>query len=86
MPKPLSFSEGKRPRGNPNWGKPLPAVPALLTEFEVEAERLRLGSSEYVASAELKRWCDRNRNRVYVPEWLLREWGMQVETTSSGAA
>lgn len=27
----------------------------------------------------LKRWCYRNRNRVYFPEWLLAEWGMQVE-------
>lgn len=86
MLKPLAPFEGKRPRGNPNWGKPLPAVPALLTQFETEVERLRLGSSQYVESAELKRWCDRNRNRVYVPEWLLKEWGMQVETSFSGAA
>lgn len=86
MPKPLAPPKGIRPRGNPNWGKPLPAIPALLTEFEIEVERLRLRSSQYVASAELKRWCDRNRNRVYVPEWLLKEWGMHVETTFSNAA
>ena len=28
----------------------------------------------------------RNRNRVYVPEWLLKEWGMQVEMNFSEAA
>ena len=86
MPKPFTLPEGKRPRGNPNWGKPLPHLPALPTEFEIEARRLGLSKSEYVESAALKRWCDRNRNRVYVPEWLLGEWGMHVETNYSGAA
>ena len=47
----------------------------------MEVVRLRLTMSDYVASPELKRWCDRHRNRVYVPEWLLREWGMQVESS-----
>ena len=86
MEKPLGPPEGKRSRGNPNWGKPLPPIPALLTEFEIEVERLRLGRSQFVASAGLKRWCGRNRNRVYAPEWLLAEWGMQVETNFSSAA
>jgi hypothetical protein len=86
MLKPAAPFHGKRPRGNPNWGKPLPAVPSLPTEFETEVERLRLRSTQYVASAELKRWCGHNRNRVYVPEWLLKEWGMLVETNFSGAA
>jgi hypothetical protein len=86
MAKPLGLRNMKRGRGNPNWGKPLPRIPALLTEFEIEVERLRLSTPQYVASPELKRWCDRNRNRVYVPEWLLKEWGMQVETNFSSAA
>lgn len=86
IPKFLVLPDRKLPRGNPNWGKPLPPIPALLTEFDAEVERLGLRKSEYVASAELKRWCDRNRNRVYVPEWLLQEWRMQVEMNFSGAA
>jgi hypothetical protein len=86
METPLDPPEGKRSRGNPNWGKPLPPIPTLLTEFEIEVERLHLGRSQYVASAELKRWCGRNRNRVYVPEWLLAEWGMQVAMNFSSAA
>jgi hypothetical protein len=86
MREPFALPDGKRPRGNPNWGKPLPAIPALLTEFETEVARLGLKRPEFVASKELKRWCDRNRNRVYVPEWLLKEWGMQVEMSFSGAA
>ena len=52
----------------------------------MEVTRLGLAKSEYVASTELKRWCDRNRHRVYVPEWLLAEWGMHVEMNFSSAA
>lgn len=87
MPKPFAPPDAKRirVRGNPNWGKPL-AVPDLRTEFEMEVTRLGLRTSQYVTSAELKRWCDRNRNRVYVPEWLLKEWGMQVEMDFDGGA
>ena len=73
-------------RGNRNWGKPLLPIPALLTEFDIEVARLRLKRQDYVASVPLKRWCDRNRNRVYVPEWLLVEWGMKVETDFGRAA
>ena len=51
-----------------------------LTEFEKQVHHLGLPRSEYAASAELKLWCERNRNRVYVPEWLLKEWGMTVDT------
>ena len=66
-------------RGNPQWGKPLQPLPALPTAFAAEVARLGLERSEYSASLELKRWCNRNRNRVYVPEWLLAEWEMDVE-------
>ena len=66
-------------RGSPDWGKVGPPVPALPTEFEVEVKRLGLAGADWVASAALKRWCDRNCNRVYVPEWLLKEWGIEVE-------
>ena len=76
----------KRRRGNPNWGKsPLPPRP-LPTEFEMEVERLRLSKAEYVASSSLKDWCERNRNRCYVPEWLLKEWGITVEEIFGGVA
>jgi len=68
-----------RPRGNPNWGKPLPPVPAGPTEFESMAKRLRLTPEMYAASSTLRSWCHRNRNQCYVPEWLLEEWGIDVE-------
>jgi hypothetical protein len=58
----------------------------LPTEFEVQVHRLGLTRAEYTASRELKRWCERNRNRVYIPEWLLEEWKIEVEAIFSGVA
>jgi hypothetical protein len=66
-------------RGNPNWGRAMPFAPALPTEFELKVKRLRLAPHMYASSRELKRWCESNRNRCYVPEWLLKEWNLQVE-------
>lgn len=84
MAKPLALSNTKRGRGNPDWGKFKPLL-ALPTEFDIEVARLGLAKSEYLTSVALKRWCDRHRNRVYVPEWLLAEWGMHVETNYGAA-
>ena len=66
-------------RGNPNWGRAMPFAPALPTEFEIIAKRLRLTPQMYASSRKLKRWCESNRNRCSVPEWLLKEWNLQVE-------
>ena len=76
----------KRGRGNPNWGKPLGPLPALQTEFEMQVERLGLTKAHFIASAPLRLWCKRNRNRCYVPEWLLEAWGIKVDAIFSGAA
>ena len=40
---------------------------------------LGLTKRTYAASAQLRGWCERNKNRCYIPEWLLAEWGMTVE-------
>jgi hypothetical protein len=76
----------KRKRGNPNWGRPIPPAPALPTEFELRARHLRLTARMYSSSHELRIWCQQNRNRCYVPEWLLKEWGITVDAAFSGAA
>jgi hypothetical protein len=75
-----------RKRGNPNWGRPIPPVPVLATKFELQARQLHLTPEKYASSRELRLWCEQNRNRVYVPEWLLKEWGMPVDSDFSGAA
>ena len=66
-------------RGNPDWGRPKPLAPAIATEFELTVKRLSLMPEMYTSSDELRRWCECNRNRFYIPEWLLEEWGIRVE-------
>ncbi len=63
----------------------LPAS-VLCTEFEMQVRQLRLTPERYVVSAELRRWCEENRNRCYIPEWLLDEWEIRVNADLSGAA
>ena len=75
-----------RKRGNPNWGKPIPPSLALATEFELRVKQLQLTAEMYTSSVALRMWCEQNRNRLYVPEWLLEEWGITVDPTFSAAA
>jgi hypothetical protein len=79
MDKPVAITR-KRGRGNPNWGKPS-SIPSVPTEFELQVRRLGLTKRGYITSAALKVWCQRNRNRLYVPEWLLEAWEMPVDIT-----
>jgi hypothetical protein len=69
-----------RQRGNPNWGKPPEVKHASTpTEFELRAQSLRLNESNYANSDVLRAWCKANKNRCYVPEWLLKRWDMAVD-------
>jgi len=72
-----------RKRGNPNRGQPIRPAPVLPTEFELWAKRLQLTARMYTSSAELRTWCERNKNRCYVPEWLLEEWHITVDPNIS---
>ncbi len=47
----------RRRRGNPNWGRPIPPIPAVATEFEVQVRHLRLTKQTCVSSTQLS-----NRN------------------------
>lgn len=76
--KPVVPPATARKRGNPNWGKPPQPIPAIATEFELQARRLGLTQETYAASAPLRTWCERNKNRCYIPEWLLAEWAISV--------
>jgi hypothetical protein len=69
-------------RGNPRWaaGHPSALRPAAMpTEFETRMRELHLTQDTCAASHELRRWCENNRNRHYVPEWLLKAWGIRVD-------
>ena len=80
----VSFPAATRKRGNPNWGRPIAPLLALPTEFELRVRQLQLTTETYAFSRELRAWCEENRNRVYIPEWLLEEWGITVDATLSG--
>ena len=75
-----------RQRGNPNWGRPMSPAPTLATVFEMQVRQLQLTPETYVFSDRLRIWCERNRNRFYIPEWLLDAWDMPVDSDLSGAA
>jgi hypothetical protein len=86
MARPATTPILRRKRGNPNWGRPMPPAPVLATEFERQVRTLRLTPETYVFSAELRRWCWQNRNRFYIPEWLLEKWRIAVDPYTSNAA
>ena len=78
-----SVRPGKfRKPGNPNWGKPGLATPAVATEFDTQARRLGLSKQDYADSRALRRWCECNRNRCYIPEWLIDVWGIPVNPST----
>ena len=83
---PVALPTAKRKRGNPNWGRPMPCVPALPTEFELQIRQLQLTAEMYASSRDLRSWCEQNRNRLYVPEWLLEEWGIIVDLNFGAVA
>ena len=74
-----------RKRGNPNWGRPMFPGPALATAFEIEVRQLHLMPETYTSSAVLRNWYERNRNRFYIPEWLLDAWGIAVDADFGAA-
>ena len=64
----------------------MPHVPFLVTEFEIQVDQLRLTPEMYVYSEALRSWCERNKNRVYIPEWLLKAWNIPVDPDFSVTA
>lgn len=45
------------------------------TEFETKLSQLRLTNETCASSAKLREWCFQNKNRCYIPEWLLKKGG-----------
>ncbi len=80
MARLATFPAKVRRRGNPNWCRGGQPIPNLPTAFEKEVRRLGLKPEAYLKSAELRAWCDKNRDRLYIPELLLKAWGLTVDT------
>ena len=60
------------------------AAPNVPTAFEEQVQRLGLNEETYATSFELRRWCERNKDRCYIPEWLLKRWQISVDPNVSG--
>jgi len=52
----------------------------------MQVTQLQLTPEAYVFSDQLRGWCKQNRNRCYIPEWLLNAWDIRVDPYFSGAA
>jgi hypothetical protein len=65
-------------------GRPPENRPAETTGFEEQVQQLGLNERTCEASRELKQWCERNKDRCYIPEWLLKRWGMFVDPDLGG--
>jgi hypothetical protein len=73
-----------RKRGNPNWTTgQFPPIPRLPTAFEEQVRKLGLNEQTCATSEALQRWCELNKNRCYIPEWLLKRWGLSVDADSA---
>jgi hypothetical protein len=69
-------------RESSGWssGQSAAVPPAVPSAFEMRASELGLTGPTYVESPELRRWCQVNRNKCYIPEWLLKAWGISVKS------
>jgi hypothetical protein len=71
-----------KPHGNPAWGRPLPASLQVthVCEFDRICMHLKLKTKEdMIRSYPLRQWIYKYFNQRYVPEWLLKHWGLIVE-------
>jgi hypothetical protein len=68
--------------GNLGWssGRPRAVPPAIPSAFETRVCELGLATPAYMESRELRCWCEANRNKYYIPEWLLKAWGISVNS------
>jgi hypothetical protein len=72
----------KKRRGNPRWAENmLKSLLPTISEFERVAARLRLEPDEYVDSQELRAWAEKNKDARFVPEQLLKAWGIPLRRT-----
>lgn len=79
------LAKPKDSRADPDLGLGVPMMyrSILATAFEQQVRRLGLTEATCAASTQLREWCERNRNQFYVPEWLLKRWGMHVNADTT---
>jgi hypothetical protein len=51
----------------------------MPTAFDKRVGKLSLAAPAYLESRELREWCEDNCDKCYIPEWLLKAWGIEVK-------
>ena len=59
-----------------------PPVRSGLSDFERVAARLKLSPEQYESSDQLRQWVEKNWQQKFVPEWLLKLWGLNFLPSS----
>jgi hypothetical protein len=70
-------------RGNPNWGwgtREMEPVTPAIAEFQRVAREFNLQPDEYISSTQLREWASVNKNSKFIPETLLKAWGLEAES------
>ncbi len=75
-----SGMSSRRGKNSPWSGKPPARTAIVPSEFERFAKELGLTEQQYADSRQLRIWCQENRHRCYIPEWLLKRWGIVSNT------
>jgi hypothetical protein len=55
------------------------ASPNVPTAFETQVRKLGLNEQNCATSEELRQWCKSNKDRCYIPDWLLKRWEISVD-------
>ena len=53
--------------------------PTATTQFEKQVRKLGLTLEDCPRSEKMRRWCQENSHRCYIPESLLKAWGIVVK-------
>jgi len=64
--------------GHPRWSQGLGVAPdpPIPSDFERVAAHLKLSPDQYLSSPQLCVWVERNWRQKFVPEKLLKAWGL----------
>jgi len=62
---------------NINWGKPMPVVGVgTPTRWDILLKRLGITEIEAINHPVAKQWARQHRNSAYIPEEILKAWGL----------
>jgi hypothetical protein len=73
-----------KPARNRTWSEFSRPAPVAPTAFEEQVRELGLTEETCAQSEALRRWCERHKDRLFIPEWLLKKWRMTAEADLSG--